>query len=80
MPRLTDLEGPSRKALTVFYVLDTSGSMAGNPISTLNSAMRETIEALKNEAENNADAQLRIAVLEFNSNERQVLTLRMIVN
>ena len=68
MPNFGDFEKPARKALTVFYVLDTSGSMTGTPISTLNSAMRETIEVLKNEAEGSADAQLRIAVLEFNSN------------
>lgn len=66
MPTL-DLPPVARKAMTIFYVLDTSGSMGGTPIATLNSAMEETIAALKQQAESNGDAELKIAVLEFNS-------------
>ncbi len=67
MPTLDDLPPVARKAMTIFYVLDTSGSMGGTPIATLNSAMEETIAALKQQAESNGDAELKIAVLEFNS-------------
>ena len=68
MPDLGNDLGPcARRALTVFYVLDTSGSMSGTPIATLNRAMNETIEALKTVAKSNADALLKVAVLEFNS-------------
>lgn len=67
MPNIPDLPPVARKAMTIFYVLDTSGSMAGAPIGTLNSAMEETIAALKQQAESNGDAELKIAVLEFNS-------------
>lgn len=63
----TELPPVARKAMTIFYVLDTSGSMGGTPIATLNSAMEETIAALKQQAESNGDAELKIAVLEFNS-------------
>lgn len=66
MPIIPD-EPVARKAMTIFYVLDTSGSMGGTPIATLNSAMEETIAALKQQAKSNGDAQLKIAVLEFNS-------------
>lgn len=59
--------GVPRKELHVFYVLDTSGSMEGTKISTLNHAMEETIEALRTLAKSNADAKLKIAVMEFNS-------------
>lgn len=66
MPTI-ELPSVPRKAMTIFYVLDTSGSMGGTPIATLNSAMEETIAALKQQAKSNGDAQLKIAVLEFNS-------------
>ena len=67
MPSLNDLEKAPRRAMTIFYVLDTSGSMTGAPIAQLNRAMEETVEALKDVAKSNADAELKIAVLEFSS-------------
>lgn len=36
-----------RKNLPIFYLLDTSGSMTGEPIAILNRAMTETMEELK---------------------------------
>lgn len=67
MPSFNDLEEAPRRELTIFYVLDTSGSMAGEPIAQLNRAMEETVDILKNQARSNADAKLKIAVLEFSS-------------
>lgn len=72
MPSIQDLEQAPRRELHVFYVLDTSGSMAGERISQLNHAMEESTEALKQLAKNNADAKLKIAVLEFNTDCRWV--------
>lgn len=72
MPSPQNLEKAPRRELHVFYVLDTSGSMAGERISQLNHAMEESTEALKQLAKNNADAKLKIAVLEFNSDCRWV--------
>lgn len=57
-----------RKDLHIFYILDTSKSMAEQgKIETLNAAMKETLEALQDEAKKNADAKLYAAVMEFNS-------------
>lgn len=67
MPNISEMPVPARRVLNVFYVLDVSGSMSGAPIATLNMAMGETIEALKNEAKGNADAILRISVLQFST-------------
>lgn len=72
MPNLNEFTEVPRRELSVFYVLDTSGSMAGTPIAILNSAMIETVEVLKQQARVNADAKLKIAVLEFNSGCRWV--------
>lgn len=67
MPLINNNNEIPRKKLNVFYVLDTSGSMEGAKISALNHAMEECTEALKSIAKSNGDAQLQLAVLEFNS-------------
>lgn len=67
MPSTKFLGKTPRKVLPVFYVLDTSGSMEGERIAALNKAMGETTWALSQQAEKNADALVKIAVLEFNS-------------
>ena len=67
MPSTGALSKSARKELHVFFVLDTSGSMVGAPIASLNRAVEETIEALKMLSESNGDADLKIAVLEFNT-------------
>lgn len=60
----------SRRALPVFYVLDTSGSMSGEPIDSLNAAMRATTNALRQVAAHNGDAKLKVAVLSFDTDAR----------
>lgn len=72
MPNVSDLTGTPRKEMHVFYVLDTSGSMDGQKISMLNHCMEECTDALKELAKSNADAELKIAVLEFNSGCRWI--------
>lgn len=72
MPNMGEMEKVPNRDLHVFYVLDTSGSMAGTQIATLNRAMEETVDSLKDEAKKNADANVKVAVLEFNSNVRWI--------
>lgn len=67
MPSTEDLGMSPRRVLHVFYVLDTSGSMEGTRIAMLNKAMGETTMTLCQQAEKNADAIIKLAVLEFNS-------------
>ena len=68
MPSTNGFTESPRKDLHVFYVLDTSGSMEGAKISTLNHTMEECMEALKTLAKSNGDARLKVAVMEFNTN------------
>lgn len=73
MPNISELKEIPRKEMHVFYVLDTSGSMNDDSkIQKLNECMKECTEVLKDLAKSNADAILKIAVLEFNSNPRWV--------
>ena len=67
MPSTSFLEEAPRRDLTIFYILDSSGSMDGAKIAKLNMAMGETIEALKEVAKSNSDAKLKVAVMRFDS-------------
>lgn len=68
MPRIDEVGTVPRKDLHIFYVLDTSGSMADEgKIGMLNRAMEETLDALQDVAKHNGDANLKIAVMEFNT-------------
>ncbi len=67
MPNMNETEKIARKLLPIIYVLDTSGSMDGSRIAAVNNAMGETIEVLKELGEENADADMKIGVLQFSS-------------
>lgn len=56
-----------RKTLTVFFLIDTSGSMAGGKISSLNVAIRDTLPMLEQISSENTDAEIKIAALQFAS-------------
>src|SRR5215510_1632177 len=55
----------ARRTMVLFFVVDTSGSMEGSKIGTLNSAIEDIIPELRQISSENADAQIKIAVLEF---------------
>lgn len=56
-----------RKVMTLFYIVDTSGSMSGAKIGALNTAVREILPIVNDISENNSDSKIKIAVLEFSS-------------
>ncbi len=60
-------ESVPRKTTVIFFLIDTSGSMAGTRIGAVNSAMEQTMEKLKEMNNDNADAEIEIALLEFSS-------------
>lgn len=53
----------SQRVLHMFYVLDTSNSMAGEKIVMLNSAMEELIAEMRRTVERGTDAEVKFAVL-----------------
>lgn len=65
MPNMNDTEVLARKVLPIIYVLDTSGSMAGDRIAAVNEAMSETMEVLKDISAKNPDAEIKVGVLQF---------------
>ena len=64
----TDSVEIPRKTMVLFFVVDTSGSMMGDKIGAVNDAIRETLPDLQDLSENNADAKIKIATLQFDSN------------
>ncbi len=63
-----DVEGGvPRRVMTLFFVVDTSGSMAGEKIASVNVAVREVLPMISDLSSNNADAQIKIAAMEFSS-------------
>lgn len=64
---LNDRVAIPRKTMVLFFLVDTSGSMSGEKIGSLNDAIRETVPDLNDLSINNADAAIKIAALSFDS-------------
>lgn len=66
---LLDQVTPSpRKIMTLFYLVDTSGSMTGDKIGSVNFAMEEAITMdLPDISTANDDAEIRVAIMQFSS-------------
>ena len=62
-----------RRVMTLFLLVDTSGSMTINQnIGKVNSAIDEMIPLLKEVSDENADAEIKVAVMEFSTGCRWV--------
>jgi len=57
----------ARRTMTLFFVIDTSGSMSGDKIGAVNTAIEEVIPEIKDISECNADATIKIAALSFST-------------
>jgi uncharacterized protein YegL len=69
---LTDKIEIPRRTMALFFVIDTSGSMDGSKIGAVNTSIEEVIPAIKEVSNDNADAQIKIAALEFSSGARWI--------
>ena len=67
MSLLEEITPSPRKVMTLFYLVDASGSMSGSKIGTVNAAMEECIPLLKEVAQANDDAEIKVAILQFSS-------------
>ncbi|MDR2865552.1 MAG: VWA domain-containing protein [Spirochaetaceae bacterium] len=59
--------GIVKKQLVLFFVVDTSGSMYGEKIGAVNTAIREALNDSEFKTAGGADAEILIAILEFNN-------------
>lgn len=60
-----DVVEVARRTMVLFFVVDTSGSMEGEKIGALNSAVEDVLPEIRQFSSENPDAQIKIAVLEF---------------
>ena len=59
------VEAIPRKSMVLFFLVDTSGSMSGSKIGAVNAAIEEVLPELRDISASNADAEVKIAALEF---------------
>lgn len=60
----------ARPLTTIFFLLDTSGSMEGTLIDSVNAAMRDAIPLVQQFAAENPDTDIRYCILEFSTEAR----------
>lgn len=58
-------ESIAKQTLNVFFVIDNSGSMSGERIGAVNSAMRDITSLLPEIQDDTADAEIKVSVLIF---------------
>lgn len=56
-----------RRTMTLFFLIDTSGSMEGNKIGAVNDAVVNVLPILNDISETNPDAEIKVAALKFSS-------------
>jgi uncharacterized protein YegL len=69
---LTDKVEIPRRTMVLFFLIDSSGSMDGDKIGAVNTAIEEVIPALQEISAENADAQIKVAAMEFSSGARWI--------
>ncbi len=67
MSLLDDVVSIPRRTMTLFFLIDTSGSMAGNKIGAVNDAVVNVLPMLDEISASNPDAEIRVAALEFSN-------------
>lgn len=67
MSLLDEVVSVPRRTMTLFFLIDTSGSMEGNKIGAVNDAVANVLPMLNEISDENPDAEIKIAALEFSS-------------
>jgi len=61
-----------RRTMILFFMVDTSGSMDGSKIGAVNTAIEKVIPDISKISDDNPDAQIKIAALEFSAGVRWI--------
>jgi len=67
MSLLDDAVSVPRRTMTLFFLIDTSGSMSGNKIGAVNDAIVNVLPMLEDISSSNPDAEIKVATLEFSN-------------
>lgn len=60
----------ARRKMTLFFVIDTSGSMVGSKIGSVNDAIENVLPMIGEISDENPDAEINVAALEFSTGTR----------
>jgi uncharacterized protein YegL len=74
MSLLDETVSVPRRTMTLFFLIDTSGSMIGNKIGAVNDAVVNVLPMLNEISEGNPDAEIKVAALEFSSGTNWLYT------
>lgn len=64
---LIDSERPPRRQMTLFFLIDKSGSMGGSKIGSVNDAIENVLPMIGEISDENTDAEIKVAALEFST-------------
>ncbi len=67
MSLLDEVVEVPRRTMTLFFMIDTSGSMLGSKIGAVNDAVVNVLPMLNDISETNPDAEIKVAALEFSN-------------
>ena len=67
---LVDNESIPRRKMTLFFLIDTSGSMLGSKIGSVNDAIENVLPIIGEISDENPDAEINVAALEFSTGTR----------
>lgn len=67
MSLLDEVVSVPRRTMTLFFLIDTSGSMIGNKIGAVNDAVVNVLPMLDEISASNPDAEIKVASLEFSN-------------
>ena len=67
---LLDNESIPRRKMILFFMIDTSGSMLGSKIGSVNDAIENVLPIIGEISDENPDAEINVAVLEFSTDTR----------
>ena len=64
---MIETESIPRRQMTLFFMIDKSGSMVGNKIGSVNDAIKNVLPIIGEISDENPDAEIRVAALEFST-------------
>ena len=64
---LNDITPIQRRKMTLFFMIDNSGSMSGQKIGSVNDAIKNVLPILADISDNNSDAEINVAALIFST-------------
>lgn len=67
MGAFDEVDEAPRRTMVLFFLIDVSGSMDGQKIGSVNVSLEEVMPFIQDISANNADAQIKVAALEFSS-------------